>query len=101
MQGMISLRDMLKVMDARDSSGQPIPCTITRIKCNLREQTGGQRETLENITLAGGQFGKKVSAKNANHYNNGTRNVMVPGRSRPITIPIYTITHFNQERVYI
>lgn len=98
---MINLRDALKVMDARTSDGQPIPFSITHIKCNLREQTGGQRETLEGITLAGGQFGKKVSGRNANHYQNATRNVMIPGKSRPTSIHIYTITHFNAERVYI
>ncbi|MHB8209078.1 hypothetical protein [Mucilaginibacter sp.] len=101
MQGMVQLRDALNIMDARHPGGEPIPFSLTFITCNLTEKTGGERRSYEGVILAGGQFGKKNSPKNANHYDNGTRNVNIPGKSRPVTIHIYLITHLNNERVII
>jgi len=96
---MISQADALKVMDSRTTAGDPIPVDITVITCNLTEDTGGERRVYQGVTLAGGQFGKKNSVKNPNHFENGTRNIMVPGKSRPITIHFDLITHLNGERV--
>lgn len=101
MQGMISLRDALKIMDARFDGGDPIPFDLTVITCNLKHGTGGLRVTYQNATLAGGSFGKKTSARNANHFYNGTRNLQVPGKGRPVKIHNLLITHFNGERVFV
>ncbi len=98
---MISQADALSVMDSRNSAGEPIPFSLTFITCDLNKQTGGERRSYEGVTLAGGSFGKKDSVKNANHFDNGTRNIMIPGKPRPRTIHIDLITHLNQERIYI
>lgn len=101
MQGMIFLRDALRVMCTSDKAGNFIPFNFTIVTCNLREDTGGRRVDYENVVLAGGPFGKKNSKKDADHYINGTRNVMIPGKSRPTTIHNLLITKFNGERIII
>jgi hypothetical protein len=99
--GFIFLRDALSIMAMHDSAGNFIPFTITRVTCNIANRTGGRRETLENVTLAGAPYGKKKSSKPANHFLNGTRNIMIPGKSRPTTIHNILITHFNGETIII
>jgi hypothetical protein len=101
MQGMISLSDALRVMAARDEAGDPIPFEVKVVTLNLKHGTGGMRVAYQNATLAGGSFGKKNALRQANHFYNGTRNLMVPGRSRPVKIHNLLITHFNGERVFV
>lgn len=98
---MISLRDALSVMACKGEDGSFLPFSLTLVTCNLREDTGGRRITYENAVLAGAPFGKKGSARSANHFINGTRNIYVPGKGRPITIHNICITEFNGERIYL
>ncbi|QTE38501.1 hypothetical protein J3L18_05335 [Mucilaginibacter gossypii] len=101
MEGFIFLSDVLRIMAMVDEQGNFIPFSITFITCNLTEETGGKRMTCDNVTLAGHPFGKKNSPKNANHWMNGTRNMLIPGRPRPTTVHNVLITRFNGERVII
>jgi hypothetical protein len=88
-------------MATPSEGGGFLPFSFTFVTCNLTEKTGGKRVHAENAVLAGGPFGKKNSPKNANHYLNGTRNVMLQGKARPTTIHNLLITEFNGERVVI
>jgi hypothetical protein len=100
-KGFIFLKDALAIMAMRDSDGGFIPFDIERVTCNLREGTGGRRVTHEKAVLAGAPYGKKNSRREANHFLNGTRNIMIPGKGRPITIQNLLITKFNGETVII
>lgn len=92
---------MVKVMAACDSAGMPIPCKFTVVTCNLREETGGERRTYEGAVLLAGGNSSKDSKKNPNNWINVTRTFQVPGRSRPLTVHLLLITHFNDEKTYI
>ena len=95
------LRDALTVMTAKDTAGSFIPFDCTVITCNLTEKTGGEKLEIKGAVLAGAPFGKKESRKDADHYINGTRNIMIPGRSRPVTIHNLLLIRFNGERVIV
>lgn len=98
---MISLTDALRVMASKDEAGNFIPFDIKLVELNLREGTGGRRVTYQNAVLAGGPFGKSSTPKNANHFINGTRNIMVPGKDRPRKIHNLLLLELNGERVYV
>lgn len=98
---MILLSDALRIMASNDPAGNFIPFDLTYITCNVTDGSGGRRVTVTGAALAGGAFGKKESPKKANHFLNGTRNIMVPGKPRPVKIHNLLITHFNGEEVII
>ena len=95
MEGMIKLSDALSVMTTGD------PFNFSLVTCNLKQETGGRRVSYENATLCAGGNSSKTSAKNPNHWKNHTRNIMVQGKSRPITIHTLLITGFNNQKVFI
>lgn len=77
------------------------PFEIFGVKLNLKDGTGGTHYHYKGVQLCAGGHSSKKSKRNPRHWMNLTRNVMVPGRSRPITINTLTILKFNNERVYI
>lgn len=95
---MIQWADAMRIMAAVDNGGQPIPFDIEVCELNIKAQTGGKRVTYNNCTLL---RSKKDPGKNPNHWDNVTRNIMVPGRSRPITIQAILLTKLNNQTVYI
>lgn len=88
-------------MSAKDTAGNFIPFNFTRVRCNLADETGGTRETITGAVLAGAPFGKKDPERDPNHWMNATRNIYIPGKSRPVTIQLLLLLTFNDERVYL
>lgn len=101
MQGMIQWADAMRIMVAVDNGGQPIPFNLTVGELNVKAQTGGKNTSYTGCTLVGAGKSRKNSPKNPNHWKNMTRNIMVPGRSRPITIQAILITKLNEQTVFI
>lgn len=98
---MIQISDMLKVMASNDSGGRPISFSFEVVTSNSREGTGGKRVTYKNAVLLAGGNSSKNSLKNPNNWLNVTRTIQVPGKGRPITVPVLLITKFNEEKTYI
>ena len=101
MQGMIKISDMLNVMASNDAGGKPIPFSFEAVSSNSREGTGGKRVSYKNAFLLAGGNSSKNSRKNPNNWLNVTRTIQVPGKGRPISVPILLVTKFNEEKTYI
>ncbi|RQO65114.1 hypothetical protein DBR40_24725 [Pedobacter sp. KBW01] len=92
---------MLNVMNQRDGNGNFIPFgSITWVKCNLKDNTGGEKITLANAVLEGS--GKSNSSKkNPNHFENYTRNIRAFDGDRIMKIHVLLITRFNGDKVIL
>lgn len=85
---------MLNQMNEWESSGEHVPFSITWVKCNLKQNIGGEKITLEAAVLVGN--GKSQSQKrNPNHYENYTRNIRALEGDRIMKLHILHITRFN------
>lgn len=114
MQETIRLREVLRLMDATDAEGKPIPFSITFFSADLERNTGGEKTKIDaRIVTKYRQFGSgngedtstgaHVSitgkSKNPNHGINFTRNLIIPGKEHPVKVHPRLITHFNNMRV--
>jgi hypothetical protein len=91
----ISLDQVLKVMEAVDASGAPIPFAITAVTCDLHRNRGGERLVYTAAVLC-----KTVpSTKKAYYYRNNTRNIKGQGNNEIRAIHPLLITHFNGKEV--
>ena len=77
----IRVADMLKTMALRDDSGALLPFNATVITCDRALGTGGKRIVYENAILDGGP-GSNSEGRNANHFENFTRNLRMEGTSQ-------------------
>ncbi len=69
----ITLKEMLDIMEMRGEDGQPIPFSMRFITCNRKAKTGGKRIEVKDVVLVGGAVSKST-VKNQNHHSNFTRN---------------------------
>lgn len=97
---MIRVADMLTQMNEWEKSGERVPFSITWVTCNLKNNTGGEKITLEKAVIVGG--GKSKSGlKNPNHYENYTRNIRALEGDRIMKIHVLHITRFNGMRIIL
>lgn len=107
----IHLSDVLKLMTAHDSKGNPIPFSISYLSADLEAKTGGQwkhhpiafcsfqnRSGTKNYT---GASAEKKRPKKTNHWLNATRNIYLQQANQLHCIHIWLIFEFNGKEVII
>lgn len=110
---MISLRDVLLMMEAEDEQGYQIPFSLRFVTYDKQKQTGGEIiDAKKAVLLKSGKkdFERKTGIRNKedpdqikkkpNHFKNRTRNIMLLPSKQIRKVHIYLITRFNDERVY-
>lgn len=102
MEKRMYLRDVLRDMKKLDEEKNPIPFVVSVRTFDKQNLKGGIFKTYENATLM--QQGKKRSLtslatvknlKEPNHWQNKTRNLKVPGETRPRKMNILFIVKYN------
>ncbi|MDX3913775.1 MAG: hypothetical protein QHC79_09565 [Pseudosphingobacterium sp.] len=96
----ISVMDMLNTMAMRGQDRELIPFSITFVTCDLTKNKGGEKITLDEAVLVGGNKSKS-EARNPNHYSNFTRNIRHLHSDRIIKIHPLLVTRFNGYKVTI
>jgi hypothetical protein len=97
---LIRIVDMLATMQMTSSGGDQIPFSIEFVTCNLKAGTGGKIITLERALLHGGP-GSKSTKRNANHYENYTRNIVAAEGDQIIKIHALLVRKFNNAKVIL
>lgn len=108
----IRLTEVLDLMDALDSNGDPIPFSIRFVTANRKDKTGGEIITIDKAVKCVGKDKKGnpvidtrrketpdlTKPKNPNHWSNATRNLFLPnGQIRKVHIRL--IIEFNGQKV--
>ncbi|WP_353183578.1 hypothetical protein [Parapedobacter lycopersici] len=94
----ISVRDMLNTMQLRGEDGELIPFSITFVTCDEKNDTGGNKITLDQAVLIGGPS-KKTGGRNPNHFANYTRNIRHVDGDRIVKVHALLVTRFNGMRI--
>lgn len=100
MESCIKLIDALNLMDAVDTSDQPIPFSIRYMTVDGEEVY--IEKGIKCIGKKGGQvtFAKPIrSKKKPNHFKNATRNIYIPQSGQIRKCKIRLITQFNGQKV--
>ena len=112
MKAIITLPEVLKQMDQFDEKGKPVPFSIKFVTCDLRRKSGGELIELENVVKCVGKKkgkvifddrkktpNKKKEKKNPKHWDNSTRNILIPSSGQIRKCHIRLITEFNGQKV--
>jgi hypothetical protein len=104
---MIFLKDVLETMEQTDKKNQLKPFSIVFVTADRNKKTGGDIIEIERATILKRLPGEKKAAKpqanksitkTPNHWDNSTRNILLPnGQKRKIHIRL--ITRFNNQPV--
>lgn len=94
----IKVADMLSQMLERDEFGKLKPFAIQFVTCNLRNNTGGEKITLDRAVFVGGPS-DRATARNPNHAENFTRNIRHQDSDKIMTIHPLLVTLFNGKQV--
>jgi hypothetical protein len=97
MEGIILLEDVMRLLQAKDQFGRPIPVSLTAIAQDLHRKTGGTRIIYSKAVLANQNAGGK---KNYD-YRNNTINIKGFGNNEVRAIHPILITHCNGQEVAI
>ena len=116
---MIQLIDALKYMEEKDENGKARSFSIKFVTYNRKTGEGGEIISIPNCTKCVGKQGEKIILgnqlpvhfrigegvqpervrKNPNHFQNSTRNLLLPnGQIRKVHIRL--IIEFNNEKVF-
>jgi len=107
---MITLKEVLELMDKRDENGNPIPFSITFCTYSRQKKLGGERISIDKAVKVIGKRNEKTIVdkrtlatqapyKNPNHYRNHTRNIMIISSQQIRKIHIRLIEKFNGQQV--
>lgn len=97
---MIRVPDMLATMQMTTAGGALIPFSIEFVTCNLKAGTGGKVINLEKAIIQGGP-GSKSTKRNANHFDNYTRNIVAADGDQIIKIHVLLVRKFNGAKVIL
>lgn len=97
---MIRVADMLRMMNEWESSGNRVPFSITWVTCNMKQNTGGEKITLDRAVLVGSGVSKSRD-RNPNHFENYTRNIKSAEGDRIMKIHVLHITQFNGKKIIL
>lgn len=109
---MILLKDALKLMDAVDETGKPVPFSVLFCTYSATRKDGGKLIYLESATKASARAEKKkgsqapkgviserLSGKNPHHSENKTRNFRVTANGEIRKARIRLIIEVNGQKV--
>ncbi|WP_285055140.1 hypothetical protein [Pedobacter ginsengisoli] len=96
----ISIMDMLKTMELRDSAGELIPNEITFVTFSKTQGTGGKKITIKRAVIASGPRSKS-SLRNPNHYRNYTRLLRDVDSDQVLKFRPYLVTRFNKRPIML
>jgi len=94
MDEFISIKDMDNIMKMRGHDRELIPFSMTFVTADLKKNEGGQKITFDEAVFVGGPSSKE-SRKNANHYENYTRNIRHRNSDRIVKIHLLLVLKFN------
>jgi hypothetical protein len=104
---MLFLKDVLEEMYKTDVKGKPKPFSIEFVTADTNRMTGGDLIKIEKAVLlqkndkkilGSTSEAKAKTRKNPNHWQNSTRNILLPnGEKRKLHIRL--ITKFNKQPV--
>lgn len=100
---LVALADVIKKMNEIDGKGNPVPFNIEVCTLNRFTTKGGERLKMDNVILYKQKHVKKPSGdktKMPNHYDNGTRNLMLLDSGEIRKIHIRLIEKFNGKAVF-
>lgn len=99
----ITTKEMLRLMDAKDKTGAPLPFSFSYVTWNANSKTGGALRHYDYAELASSSKEQKVivstGVRKNNHQENMTRNIFIGGEEHPRTFNIRTIIRFNGKKV--
>lgn len=99
MEKKIFLREVLTEMKKLDTLKNPIPFDLKVRQYNRQNKTGGKIKTYKNVTLLQQpKKSEKEKIKDANHWQNKTRNIKLPNKKIE-KINILFIIEFNNKKV--
>jgi hypothetical protein len=79
---MITFQQALEIMRRKDRMDRPVPFSVEFVTANRKSKKAGDVKLFENMVI---MYGKTKNAeKDANHFLNGTVNIM-PNGGGPIT----------------
>lgn len=107
---MITLKEVLEIMNQQDAQGNPIPFDIVFCTYSRQQKKGGERINLNNVVKVVSQKKDKViidkrlpqnttPSKWPHHYKNQTRNIMVLASMQIRKVHIRLIEKFNGHQV--
>lgn len=88
------MKDMDNIMKIRGHDRELIPFSITFVTADQKKGTGGQKITFDEAVFVGGPS-RKDSGRNANHYENYTRNIRHKNSDRITKIHLLLVLKFN------
>lgn len=97
---MIRIAEMLTIMNTWEKRGERVPFSITWVKCDEKQGTGGEKITLDQAVLVGNAHSKSEK-RNPNHFENYTRNIRAYEGDRIMKIHIPLVTRFNGKQVIL
>jgi len=102
---MIALRDALKLIDATDRQGKPVPfslryCKISTGEIIVVDKAVKSDQTKHADQNQSGQVKTKLKRK-PKHSQNRTRNIRIVGTDQIRTIGIYRITAINGHKIIV
>lgn len=114
MNGTISLKEALEIIEQKDTNGEPIPFDITYRTLNRQSKTGGSLKTVNQAVILTGSNKQNLSQaalkkivetapkarKNPNHFENRTRNLKKPNGEKFKVHIRFIISINNQKVVY-
>jgi len=100
---LIPLSEVLKQMERTDAKGKPVPFDIAVCTYDRFRKKGGERLELKQVVVYRQKHVKKTPSdktKIPNHYENGTRNLLILSSGQIRKIHIRLIEKFNGKIVY-
>jgi len=101
---LIALADALKEMDKKDTKGKPIPFSVSFCTYNRFTKEGGARISIDKAILYNKKHVKKetvtTKSKIPNHFDNGTRNILIMPSGEIRKMHIRLIEKFNGKIVF-
>lgn len=98
---LISRKNALQRMRARDTKGKPIPFSMDVCTLNYAANTGGERmHVKEAIYYRQKHVSKVLRNRKPRHEENGTRNIQLIPSGEIRTIHVRLIEKFNGMTVY-
>lgn len=85
---------MDNIMKIRGQDRELIPFSITFVTADLKKNSGGQRLTFDDAIFVGGPSSKS-SVRDANHYENYTRNIRHRNSDRITKVHLLLVLKFN------
>jgi hypothetical protein len=100
MNNIIRVKDMLSIMDMRDTSGEHIPFSIEMVTCNEKTGEGGEIISFEKAIQCGGAKSNS-KLRNPNNFENYMRNIISVGGDRITKIDPWCVRKFNEMEVLL